>query len=96
MKDGACRAGHAVSESGLRKFPRASISSAFSLLELLVVIALIVILTTLYWNSNSGGRQKKSYADCEINLQKVYVALELFSNDHNEKFPFKPGARSSA
>jgi len=70
--------------------------SAFSLLELLVVVAIIVILTTLYWGSNSGSRQSKMRVQCENNLQKIYIGLELFANEHELKFPEKPGARVSA
>ncbi len=58
-----------------------------------MVISLIVILTTLYWGSNSGTRQKKMQLECENNLQKIYIALELFANEHELKFPEKPGAR---
>jgi len=71
-------------------------NSAFSLLELLVVLAIIVILTTLYWGSNSGSRQKKMQVQCENNLQKIYLGLEVFANEHELKFPEKPGARVSA
>jgi prepilin-type N-terminal cleavage/methylation domain-containing protein/prepilin-type processing-associated H-X9-DG protein len=71
-------------------------NSGFSLLELLVVLAIIVILTTLYWGSNSGSRQKQMQVQCENNLQKIYIALELFANEHELKFPEKPGARISA
>ena len=67
----------------------------FSLIELLVVVALIVLLTTLYWGSNSGGRQKKALASCQDNLQKTYIALEIFAKDHDSKFPETPGARTA-
>ncbi len=71
-------------------------NSGFSLLELLVVLAITVILTTLYWGSNSGNRQKQMQVQCESNLQKIYIALELFANEHELKFPEKTGARVSA
>jgi len=72
-------------------------NSAFSLLELLVVVALIIILTTLYWGgSSSAARQKAMQAECENNLQKTYIALEVFANEHQLKFPEKTGARVSA
>src|SRR5207244_10059912 len=44
---------------------------AFSLIELLVVVALILVLTTLYWGSGSGNRQKALQASCQNNLQKI-------------------------
>ena len=70
-------------------------SMAFSLLELLVVVAIMVILTTMYWGSGSGARQKKLQADCQNNLQKSYIALQIFAKDHGDKFPEAPGARTS-
>jgi prepilin-type N-terminal cleavage/methylation domain-containing protein/prepilin-type processing-associated H-X9-DG protein len=70
-------------------------TAGFSLLELLVVIALIVILTTLFWGSNSGSKTKKLRLDCENNLQKIYTALEVFANEHELKFPEKSAARVS-
>ena len=70
--------------------------AAFSLLELLVVVAIIVILTTLYWGANSPSRQKKALLECNNNLQKIFIALELYANEHELKFPEKTGARVSA
>ena len=70
--------------------------AAFSLLELLVVVAIIVILMTMYWGSNSPSRQKKALVECGNNLQKIYIALEVFANEHELKFPEKTGARVSA
>ena len=68
---------------------------AFSLIELLVVMALIIVLTTMYWGANSGSRQKKVLASCQDNLQKIYIAMEIFAKDHNDKFPEKTGALRS-
>ncbi len=70
-------------------------NSAFSLLELLVVLAILVILTSLYWGSNSSSTKTKAIAECGNNLQKIYIALEVFANEHELKFPEKAGARSS-
>jgi prepilin-type N-terminal cleavage/methylation domain-containing protein/prepilin-type processing-associated H-X9-DG protein len=67
----------------------------FSLLELLVVVALIVILTTMYWGSNSGSRRRQQEEACRGNLQKIYVALQIYANDHAGAFPVLPGAVSS-
>lgn len=76
-----------------RGFPREC--AAFSLIELVIVVALLLILTTLYWRSGSGSRQKALQASCENNLQKIYVAMEIFANDHAGKFPVMPGAQTS-
>jgi len=70
--------------------------NAFSLIELLIVVALLLILTTMYWGSNSGSRQRRLQASCQENLQKIYIALQIFANDHGDKFPETPGARVAA
>ncbi len=73
----------------------ASRGSGFSLIELLIVAALILILTTLYWGSGSGSRQKALKASCQNNLQKIHIAMEIFANDHAGQFPQAPGARTA-
>lgn len=70
-------------------------SQAFSLLELLVTVAIILILTTMYWGSNSPSRQKQLKSACQKNLQTMHVALQIFANDHGGKFPETAGARTS-
>jgi prepilin-type N-terminal cleavage/methylation domain-containing protein/prepilin-type processing-associated H-X9-DG protein len=67
----------------------------FSLVELLIVIALILILTTMYWSSSSPSRQRKQQSACQKNLQKIFVALEIYANDHARRFPDGAGARTS-
>jgi len=69
--------------------------SAFSLLELLIVVALIAVLTTMYWGSGSGTRQKKLQAECQNNLQRLCTSMEIFANDHESRFPDAPGAKTS-
>jgi prepilin-type processing-associated H-X9-DG protein/prepilin-type N-terminal cleavage/methylation domain-containing protein len=69
--------------------------AAFSLIELVIVVALMLILTTLYWRSGSGNRQKALLASCQNNLQKIHIAMEIFANDHAGKFPKTPGARTA-
>lgn len=67
----------------------------FSLLELLVTVAIILILTTLYWSPNSGSRQRSLQSACGKNLQKAYIALNIYANDWGGRFPNVPGARNS-
>ncbi len=65
---------------------------AFSLLELLVVIALIVLLLTLYWNPNSGSRERAVRAACQRNLEKLSIGLQIYANDNAGKFPISSNA----
>ena len=67
----------------------------FSLLELLIVVAILLLLTTMYWGSHSGDRAREQKADCLKNLQKLFIAMEIYANEQNGKFPEVAGARTS-
>jgi len=69
--------------------------AGFSLLELLVVVAIALLLTTMYWGSHSDTRAKEQQAVCLKNLQKLFIAMEIYANENNAKFPEVAGARTS-
>jgi prepilin-type N-terminal cleavage/methylation domain-containing protein/prepilin-type processing-associated H-X9-DG protein len=75
----------------VRPFYRA----AFSLIELLVVVAVLAVLLTLFFGFGSSGHSQRLIQQCEANLQKIHVSLEIYARDHAEKFPETPGARTS-
>jgi prepilin-type N-terminal cleavage/methylation domain-containing protein len=68
---------------------------AFSLIELLVVLALIVILTFLSASRFTTSARKRELAACGNNLQKIYLALSLYRGD-NGAYPVLPEAQSAA
>lgn len=67
----------------------------FSLLELLIVMALIIIMFTLYFSGGSKSYQMKQIAACEKNLMNAYMGLKTYSMDNNEKFPTLFNAQTS-
>jgi prepilin-type processing-associated H-X9-DG protein len=67
----------------------------FSLIELLVVCALLIVLTTMYWGFSSPNNQRRKITACQQNLQKIYVAMQIYANDSRGKFPVTAGARTS-
>ena len=67
----------------------------FSLVELLITLALLLVLTTMYWGFSSRSHQEQQKKACAQNLQKIYVALEIFANEHTNGFPDLPGATTS-
>jgi prepilin-type N-terminal cleavage/methylation domain-containing protein/prepilin-type processing-associated H-X9-DG protein len=69
--------------------------AAFSLIELLLTVTIILILTTLYFGPNNAGRQRALKRVCQKNLEKIYVAMEIYANEHSSSFPEVPGARTS-
>src|SRR3974390_2370941 len=76
------------------KLPRPD--AAFSMIELLVTVLIILILTTLYWSHNTSSRQRSLQSSCQRNLQMVYTAMDVFTAEHSDKFPTVTGARTSS
>ena len=70
--------------------------AGFSLIELLAVAAILLLLFTLYWGSSaSDNQQRQAQKECQVHLQKIHMAMEIYANDHAGKFPEAPGARTS-
>ena len=67
-----------------------SARSGFSLIELLVVLALMIILTTMMWGFGSESRQHAAQRACRQNLEKIYVALQIYANDFSGRLPAAP------
>jgi len=69
--------------------------SGFSFIELLIVVAIIAVLSALYWGGIAGHGGQSKLATCQQNLQKLYLSLQIYANDHANTFPQVPGATSS-
>jgi prepilin-type N-terminal cleavage/methylation domain-containing protein/prepilin-type processing-associated H-X9-DG protein len=67
----------------------------FSLLELLIVMSIIVVLFTLYFGGGSRTFQTKQIANCQKNLQNIYIALKTYSMDNSDRFPALTGPQTS-
>jgi prepilin-type N-terminal cleavage/methylation domain-containing protein/prepilin-type processing-associated H-X9-DG protein len=74
----------------------AATNAGFSMLELLIVAAVVLILTTMYWGGTSGKRQRHQQAACQQNLERIFMAMEMYANDCAGKYPAAGGARVSA
>lgn len=74
-------------------FERSS-TAAFSLVELMIVVALIAIIFALWSGSLPGTHEKSKAERCSDNLQKIYLAAQIFENDFG-KFPLNTNARTS-
>jgi prepilin-type N-terminal cleavage/methylation domain-containing protein/prepilin-type processing-associated H-X9-DG protein len=68
----------------------------FSLLELLLTAVIILILFTLYWSPNRRSRQLALQTACQNNLQKLFIAMNIYATDHAGRFPVVTGARTAA
>ena len=69
--------------------------AAFSLIELLVTLALMVILTTMMWGFASAKHQRNQKQLCADNLQKIYLAMQIYANDFGGKLPQNTSAQTS-
>jgi prepilin-type N-terminal cleavage/methylation domain-containing protein/prepilin-type processing-associated H-X9-DG protein len=82
-------------ESSNLRVHRTPPDSGFSLLELLIVMAIIIILFTLYWSGGSRSYQMKQISACEKNIMNVYIGLKTYSLENNDKFPTLLNAQTS-
>jgi prepilin-type processing-associated H-X9-DG protein len=70
-------------------------SAGFSLVELLVVVVLMIVLITMMWGFGSESRQHAAQRGCRQNLEKIYVALQIYANDFSGRLPANTNAQTS-
>jgi prepilin-type N-terminal cleavage/methylation domain-containing protein/prepilin-type processing-associated H-X9-DG protein len=59
----------------------------FTLIELLVVIAIIAILAAILFPVFARAREKARQASCSSNFKQIGIALMMYTQDYDEKFP---------
>ncbi|MCS7181316.1 MAG: DUF1559 domain-containing protein, partial [bacterium] len=64
----------------------------FTLVEMLVVIAIIAILAAFLLPALSGARERARRTTCINNLRQFGIAYEMYAEDHYERFPDQPAA----
>ena len=70
-------------------------AKGFSLIEMLISLTIMLILFTMMYGFGSRSNQMSQRKKCQANLQKMYIALQIYSNDSKGKFPVMTNARSS-
>lgn len=63
------------------------IRRAFTLIKLLVVIAIVALLTGILLPALSAARESAKAAVCGANLRQVGVAFGLYTGDHDDLYP---------
>src|SRR5271166_4275484 len=72
----------------LRRWGPLRVQTGFTLVELLVVIAVIAILAALLLPALSQAKQQAYSTKCKSNLHQTGLALKMYVGDSRGQFPF--------
>ncbi|MGH7939622.1 MAG: type II secretion system protein [Limisphaerales bacterium] len=71
-----------------------TLTAAFSLIELMIVVVLIAVIWVMWMGPFSRGAQESKMERCRDNLQKIFLAAQIYQNDFG-KFPLNTNAATS-
>jgi len=65
--------------------------NGFTMVEVIIVVAIIAILASIIVPKMSGGRDKANFEACKTNLRHIGMALEMYNNDNGQYSPSSAG-----
>ncbi len=69
--------------------------NGFSLIELLITIAILAVLSAMLYGFGSASHQRSQEKLCADNLQKIFVAMQIYANDFGGRTPVDTNAATS-
>ncbi|HXI69897.1 MAG TPA: type II secretion system protein [Verrucomicrobiae bacterium] len=72
-----------------------STQEGFSLIELLVTLAIMLVMFTMLYGFGSASHQRTQKELCHDNLQKIYLAMQIYANDFGGNLPRNTNAVTS-
>jgi len=67
----------------------------FSLIEMLIVLALLCILSAMLYSFGSASHQRSQKQLCSDNLQKIFLSLQTYASDFHGALPQNTNAVTS-
>jgi prepilin-type N-terminal cleavage/methylation domain-containing protein len=67
----------------------------FTLIEMLLTLTIIIIMFTMMYGFGSRRNQMTKKQRCQANLQKAYLSLQIYANEHDGAFPVVTNAATS-
>jgi hypothetical protein len=62
---------------------------------MLVTLGIMIFMIVMLHGFGSRSNQQRQMKSCQKNLQKIYLALQIFANEHDGLFPAQAGALTS-
>lgn len=63
--------------------------AGFTLVELLIVIAIIAVLSAILFPVYASAREKARRTQCSSNQHQIAIAIAMYQQDHDGRFPIK-------
>ena len=80
----------------MKPVPRFCCAAAgFSLVELLITLALMCVMAVMLYGFGSASHQRSQKKLCADNLQKIYLAMQIYANDFSGRLPQNTNAVTS-
>jgi prepilin-type N-terminal cleavage/methylation domain-containing protein/prepilin-type processing-associated H-X9-DG protein len=79
-------------KSRMKPFARRHAPAGFTLVEMVITLALMAILAWMMYGFASGRHQRTQKQLCGDNLQKIYLAMQVYANDFHGTLPAQTNA----